>query len=394
MRKASVAGLIALAMSVTHAQDSPDPFDPAAAVSKAWALLTSPLESSAQSDQVAAILALAGTDTARARDVIERIARDKSHPLRSVAISSLPTKDATYLAVVADALQDPDLRTRRSAIGRLGWIRDPRALPLLQSVILSGDADSIEAAVSSARRLGPLAFGILLHSVESGAERSREPALRCIEWLLSGSKAVDNLDALRRLRPERILVRALDDSNSLVRTFAALILARLDDGAGADELIRVSESPKLGTIVSRHVAMAALHKLGKPGYLALLTAALQNADPRVRMDAAFAMQSFPHPSMRNAWNAAWRGTSDVRYDPDDVLVAIHTLELVKDREAVPALGALFGSDQTLNLCVARALVAIGEHDAAAGRVLVRAMDNPHNTARIHAAGGVISLYTR
>lgn len=496
MQEASVAALIALTMSVTHAQDRPDPFDPAVAVPRAWALLTSAIEARDPLDRHAAVRALADAGTPRALDVIERIARDKSHPLRGVAVSSLPNGDAAYLPLVADALQDPHLETRRSAIGQLGWIRDPGTLPLLQRVILSGDADTIELAVASARLLGPLAFGVLLHSVEMGPERGREPAIRCIEWLFSGSEATNNLEALRRLRPERILVRALNDSNGLVRVFAALILARLGDAAGADELVRVSQAsnPRLGTIASSHVAMAALHALGRPGYLALLTAALQNAERRVRLDAAFAMRSFPHPSMRDAWNAAWRGTSDVRYyafdglvairgsadvgllraglvdrdpyirlraaeallavtsdpdsvntlerlaaergtrlralsllstkgdprrtaivarsllpksaedlsrmrsghvyDPEYVLVAIHTLEVVQDREAVPALGALFGPDQTLNHRVSRALVAIGRVDAAGGRMLVRAMDSPHSTARIHAAAGVINLYTR
>jgi hypothetical protein len=82
------------------------------------------------------------------------------------------------------------------------------------------------------------------------------------------------------------------------------------------------------------------------------------------------------------------------YDPDYVLAAIHTLEVVQDREAVPALGVLFGPDPELNHSVARALVAVGRVDAVAGRVLVQAMDSPHGTARIHAAAGVINLYTR
>jgi hypothetical protein len=82
------------------------------------------------------------------------------------------------------------------------------------------------------------------------------------------------------------------------------------------------------------------------------------------------------------------------YDPEYVLAAIHTLEVAQDREAVPPLGVLFGPDHTLNHRVARALVAIGSVDAAAGRVLVQAMDSPHSTARIHAAAGVINLYSR
>lgn len=495
-RKASVAALMVFSMSVAHAQDRPDPFDPAVAIPKAWAMLTSGIEARDPLDRLAAVRAFADAGTPRALDVIERIARDKSHPLRGVAVFSLPNRDATYLATVADALQDPDLETRRYAIEQLGRIRDPGTLPLLQRVILSGDADTIEFAVGSARLLGPLAFGVLLHSVETAPERSREPVMRCIENLLSGSQATTNLEALRRLRPEHILVRALNDSNRLVRIFAALILARLGDAAGADELVRTSRASdaRLGTISSSHVAMAALHALGRPGYLALLTAALRSADRRVRLDAAFAMRSFPHPLMRDAWNATWRGTSDVRYhgydglvavrgsadvgllraglvdrdpyirlraadallavtsdpdsvntlerlvadrrtrlraltllstrgdprrtaivarallpksaaglsrmreghsyDPEYVLAAIHTLEVVQDREAVAALGVLFGPDHTVNHRVARALVAIGRVDAAGGRVLVQAMDSPHSTARIHAAAGVIHLYTR
>jgi len=55
---------------------------------------------------------------------------------------------------------------------------------------------------------------------------------------------------------------------------------------------------------------------------------------------------------------------------------------------------LFGPDQTLNQRVTRALVAIGRVDAAGGRTLVKAMDSPNSTARIHASAGVIELFTR
>jgi HEAT repeat protein len=497
-RQVSVTAVMALSLSVGHAQDRPDLFDPAVELSKAWAILTTAIEAGEPLDRHRAVTAFADAGTPRALDVIERIAREKSHPLRGVAVFSLPNTDATYLAIVADALQDPDLATRRNAIEQLGRIGVPATLPHLQRVILSGDADTIESAVSAARLLGPQAFGLLLNSVETGPQRSREPTLRCIQNLLSGSQAANNLEVLRRLRPESILLRALNDSNRLVRVFAALILARLGNASGAAELVRTSRASdaRLGTISSSHVAMAALHTLGRPGYLALLTAALQSADRNVRLDAALAMRSFPRPSMRDAWNAAWRGASDVRYygydglvsirdsadvgllraglvdrdpyirlraadallavasdpdsvgtlerladdrrtrlraltllgttgdprrtgivarallpkspsalsrvgtvdghsyDPDYVLAAIHTLEVVQDREAVPALVGLFGPDHTLNQRVARALVAIGRVDDVAGRELVRAMDSPHSSVRIHAAAGVIRLYTR
>jgi HEAT repeat protein len=80
------------------------------------------------------------------------------------------------------------------------------------------------------------------------------------------------------------------------------------------------------------------------------------------------------------------------YDPEYRLAVVHTLGAVRDIEAVPMLGALFGPDWTLNSSVARALVTIG--DEMAQRTLVRTMDSPHSTARIHAAGGVVSVYDR
>ncbi len=148
-RKASVTALMMLSMSVAYAQDRPDLFNPAVAVPKAWAILTTAIEARDPLDRHAAVRAFADAGTPRALDVIERIARDKSHPLRGVAVFSLPNVDATYLAIVADALQDPDLETRRYAIEQLGRIRDPGTLSLVQRVIFSGDADTTEFAVFS-----------------------------------------------------------------------------------------------------------------------------------------------------------------------------------------------------------------------------------------------------
>jgi len=484
-------------MSVMHAQETPDLFDPAVAVPKAWAILTSAVQTGTLQEQLFGVAALAAAGTPRALDLFERVAREGPPTVRSTALWYLPIENnSKYLPLVAEALKHPDLEVRRRAIEALGRIRDPRTLPLLQNVIMSGDANTIEYAVGSARLLGPVAFGVLLQGIEKGGEGTRGPAIRTIDVLVSpgnSSTAADNLEALRRLSPERILIKALDDSNSLVRVLAALILVRLGDETGADELVGVltADDPKFGTIVSRHYAMAALHALGRPGYLPALAKALEHAEQRVRLDAALAMRSFPHSAMYDVWNATWRSTApfDVRYwafqglialrgadrellraglvdreptirltaaeqlltlgpdavavdtleglaaeprtrgralnllstngDPrrtgivarsllpksedltrisrevnemDNWLTAIHTLQAVQDREAVPAVGALLGPEQNVNLGVVRALVAIG--DDAARRTLVRALDSAHSAARIHAAGGVISVYAR
>jgi HEAT repeat protein len=383
---------------------------------------------------------------------------------------------------------------RRNAIERLALFRDGRALPLLQDVIVTGDENTIEYAVGSARNLGSSGIGPLLRGVESANDRVVVASVRTLDVLLDpmfSSGATENLLALRALRPEAVLATALQHSDIQVRIFAALIGARLGSDAGAAELIRASESAdlKLGTILSGHHAMAALNSLGRDGYLARLSAALHDPDQRVRGNAASALTSFPHPSTVALWNEIWRGTSDLRYrafeglirregpidlklvreglrdsDPHirlraaeeilargldtealdvveslallpvtriralDVLnrrgdpqrtatlarsllakaleedsrtrgydsgyrlAVVHTLEVVRDRDAVPVLGTLFGPDRNLTYRVVQALVAIGGDTAR--ETLVRAMDSRDGSARALAAGGVIRLYTR
>jgi HEAT repeat protein len=235
--------------------------------------------------------------------------------------------------------------------------------------------------------------------------------------------------------------------------------------------------------------MAALNSLGRAGYLAQLSTALQDPEQRVRANAASALMSFPHPSTISLWDEVWRGTSDLRYrafqalirregspdfkflrqglrdidpyirltaaeeilrrdrdsealdvieplavwpvtrnralallnrrgeprrtaalarsllpraleedaqargyDPGYRFAVVYTLEAVRDREAVPVLGTLFGPDRNLTYRVVQALVAIGGD--AARETLVRAMDSRDRSARALAAGGVIRLYSR
>ncbi len=59
--------------------------------------------------------------------------------------------------------------------------------------------------------------------------------------------------------------------------------------------------------------MAALNSLGRSGYLASLSAALEDPEPRVHTDAALALTSFPHPSTIPLWTKAWRETPATRY---------------------------------------------------------------------------------
>jgi len=365
---------------------------------------------------------------------------------------------------------------------------------LLEDVIARGDDDTIEWAVGAARNLGSSGSGPLLHGMESPNDRVVLASIRTLDVLLDPTfslSASENVTALRAYRPEAVLAKALQQSNSQVRIFSALISARLGSDAGANELIRASESANLGlgTILSVHHAMAALNSLGRAGYLAQLSTALQDPEQRVRANAASALMSFPHPSTISLWDEVWRGTSDLRYrafqalirregspdfkflrqglrdidpyirltaaeeilrrdrdsealdvieplavwpvtrnralallnrrgeprrtaalarsllpraleedaqargyDPGYRFAVVYTLEAVRDREAVPVLGTLFGPDRNLTYRVVQALVAIGGD--AARETLVRAMDSRDRSARALAAGGVIRLYSR
>jgi HEAT repeat protein len=80
------------------------------------------------------------------------------------------------------------------------------------------------------------------------------------------------------------------------------------------------------------------------------------------------------------------------YDTGYRFAVVHTIEVVRDRDAVPVLAKLFGPDRNLNYQVVRALVAIDGNTAR--ETLVRAMDSPDASARALAAGGVIRLYSR
>jgi HEAT repeat protein len=490
------AVLILLGIVCAHAQDRPNPFAPDVAVPKAWSLLTAALDAADLQEQLTAVLALTIAGTPRALDLFERVAQTGTAPVRNTALFYLPSNaNRDYLALVAARLNDSDLAVRQRAVERLTRFRTDRALALLQDVIANGDDGTIESAVGSARNLGASGIGPLLRGMESMNDRAVVASVRTLDVLIDpmfSSAATENSRSLRAHHPEVVLANALQHSDSQVRILAALIAARLGSDAGADELIRTSESAdlKLGTIFSGYHAMAALNSLGREGYRERLSAALHDPDERVRRTAASALSSFPHPSTVTLWSELWRGTSDLKYqafdglirqgpfdvklvrqglrdsdphirlraaeeiltrgpdtealevvesltrvamtriraldvltrrgdpqrtatlarsllptvleddarmvgggyDPGYRLAVVHTLEVVRDRDAVPVLGTLFGPDRNLNDRVVQALVAIDGDTAR--ETLVRAMDSRDGSARILAAAGVIHLYAR
>ena len=313
-------------MAVASGQQ-PDPFDPVVAVSRAWALLADAIESTA-SHQIPAIHALGAANSPRATAILERIARDRSHPLRRVAIGSMPTRNVADLSAACRCA--PGCRSggpsSSDSAARLDQRPSRARAPAGRHP--SGRGDTLEYAIGSARLHGPGSFEILLRAVQAGDEQSRSAAIGCVASLVAGDvpSSAENLEALRRRRPEPILTKALARSQSRYPCARGSDIGQTRYRSGADELLAVAEAsdPRFGTTMSRHYAMAALHTLGRPGYLASLAASLAHVDQRVRLDAAMAMRSFASTSMNDAWTAIWQGDSpsDVRYWAFHGLIAI------------------------------------------------------------------------
>jgi len=373
MSRALSALWILFLTPVLHGQDNAASLVPKAALSKAWAILTSALNAADVQEQLAAVSALTIADTPDALELFERVARTGTEPVRSTAMWSLPTTSSRdLLPLVADALRDPALSVQREAIHRLGFFRDGRAVQLLQDVIARNDSDTIEIVVGAARNLGSSGIRVLLVGADSVDTRVALASLRTIEVLVDpgfSSAASENLVALRGFRPEALFTNSLQHGSSDVRVLAALILARLDRDEGVRELIRAAESAdrKFGTVMSAHRAMAALHYLGRTEYLA---AALQSPEPRERSGAAFALRSFPHPSTTPLWADIWRGTSDLRYLAFDALASREggpDLELLRE--------GLLDSSPNIRLRAAEEILTLG-FDAATLDIVEPLVERP------------------
>jgi HEAT repeat protein len=315
MHRALSIGLILIGVtgpSVLSAQGRPDPLSTDTVLPKAWSLLTSTLRSRDLQEQLSAVSALSIAETPCALETVTLLARTGSGPVRSTALWFLPTHSGEdFIPLLTDAVKDSDASVRSYAIRQLGFVRDDRALALLEEVIVHSEDvdDEIEAAVSSARILGAAGIRPLLAGVKRPDDKVTLPSLRTIETLVNpefSENVSANLAALRSQRAVPLLVDALRRDSEKVRRFAALILARLGNDAGVPELLRAVESSDYG-------ARAALLLLGRGEYLASLNAALQGADAPASAGAIWAMHSFRHPSFTPLLTEVWNGTSDLRY---------------------------------------------------------------------------------
>src|SRR5215510_4793600 len=125
MRQTLSVVVILSCVCTLNAQDNAVRFAPGVAVPRAWSILMSALDAADLQEQLAAVSALSIIDTPEALDLLERVARTASEPVRCTALWYLPTNSShDYLPLVADALQDPSSSVRRAAVQRLSSFND------------------------------------------------------------------------------------------------------------------------------------------------------------------------------------------------------------------------------------------------------------------------------
>jgi HEAT repeat protein len=176
------------------------------------------------------------------------------------------------------ALADTESSVRLEAVGVLGWLKDPRALPPLAAL-------ATEDAETDVRRaaVGALGFAPATDSVVTAALLG---ALRDTAWQVR-EEAATTLGKLRAPTARDPLIAALDDDCWQVRLRAVRALGLAGD-AGAAHPVAALLTHTVSNL--RKEAALALGELRDPHTLPALRDALQDRDPDVRKAVRIALQ--------------------------------------------------------------------------------------------------------
>ena len=173
---------------------------------------------------------------------------------------AVPEVAPVKLAVLHEALTEPECRVRNAAATLLGLRGDPRAIEALVEVVRSGEPECKLRAVAALGRLNDERAGwLLIEALALDDERVHHEAGRALSEL--GDKAVPALiDALQYPQPHVRwhAARALGSVGD-VRSTAGLLEALTDNDSGvrwaaADALVAVGEPavPSILEWLSRH----------------------------------------------------------------------------------------------------------------------------------------------
>lgn len=177
-----------------------------------------------------------------------------------------------------EAVNHVDARVRQEAVGVLGWLRRPEALPTLMTLA----HQDTEAAVRQA------AAGALGYAQDAGVVPALVQALRDAQWPVR-EEAATTLGKLRLNEALQPLIEALEDDYWQVRQRVARALGRLRNPAAVPALVAsalVHSSANL-----RKEAAIALGEIADPSARPALQQASEDPDPEVRKSARLALAS-------------------------------------------------------------------------------------------------------
>ena len=200
----------------------------------------------------------------------------RAHALRSLRELRL----AAGLGPAVELLDDPEADVRREAVGVVGWLKAPEALPRLTRLARQDPAADV-------RRAAVAALGFV-EEPDAAVLAALQAALDDVVWAVR-EEAATTLAKLRWTESMPGLLRSLSDDQWQVVLRAARAIGRLQAAAG-------EAWPSLAQLVAhplanvRKEAVIALGELRRPEALPALERAEQDADPDVRKLARLAME--------------------------------------------------------------------------------------------------------
>lgn len=246
----------------------------------------------------------------RAEPELVALLASKTPSVRRHAMAALAgVADARAASSLGAAVDDPDEAVRLGAIAELGRLKPPSAVPsLIRALAGSNDRAGAAAAHALGEMADARALQPLLTAVEKGGPRTRRdaadalgrlpdaraqlPALLRVVHEVSADRRPDAIAAVAAAGrghadpvARELLLGYTDSQDPAIAQEAVDALAALKDAGALPRLRRLLE--KTGDAGLRRRLTAALAELGADPKL--IAARLDDADPRVRAEAAWAL---------------------------------------------------------------------------------------------------------
>ncbi len=314
---------------------------------------------------------------------------------RAVAADRLGrTKNASAVAPLLTALNDPDPLVRERAARSLRLLRDPKAVPALAAMLGKGKAQPTDEIVWALGAIGSPAVPKLLTAAGSHDGATRIDALTALSYthdpaacgtLLAAlddsdpgvqAAAVKGLGRLRCPGATGLLIAKLETSGSQLRSEAARSLELMRDPTGTRALVRVAMDPDQPDDLRASVVLALAEPWHRSAVGALIE--LMEERPKLRTDAAVALGATRDPRAITALLGKLFSP-----DPEFARTVRSALGSARNSVVVPCIAALGHEDASMRL--AAAITLAGVTDGRSVAPLVAALGDADSLVRVAAA---------